>query len=60
MGHGHPPTGRLLARGVRPSLSVDVVSSVPGEMFTQMRTALVQDRIGSLHGDAATTRTSRR
>jgi 5-methylthioadenosine/S-adenosylhomocysteine deaminase len=47
MGHGHPPTGKLLARGVRPSLSVDVVSSVPGEMFTQMRTALVQDRIGS-------------
>ena len=45
MGHGHPPTGRLLARGVRPSLSVDVVSSVPGEMFTQMRTALIQDRI---------------
>ncbi len=45
MGHGHPPTGKLLARGVRPSLSVDVVSSVPGEMFTQMRTALVQERI---------------
>jgi 5-methylthioadenosine/S-adenosylhomocysteine deaminase len=45
MGHGHPPTGKLIARGVRPSLSVDVVSSVPGEMFTQMRTALVQDRI---------------
>jgi 5-methylthioadenosine/S-adenosylhomocysteine deaminase len=47
MGHGHPPTGKLLARGVRPSLSVDVVSSVPGEMFTQMRTALVYDRIGN-------------
>ena len=45
MGHGPPPTGKLLARGVRPSLSVDVVSSVPGEMFTQMRTALVYDRI---------------
>src|SRR5438552_14920555 len=45
MGHGPPPTGRLLDRGVRPSLSVDVVSSVPGEMFTQMRTALVQERI---------------
>jgi cytosine/adenosine deaminase-related metal-dependent hydrolase len=30
---------------VRPSLSVDVVSSVPGEMFTQMRTALVYERI---------------
>jgi 5-methylthioadenosine/S-adenosylhomocysteine deaminase len=45
MGHGYPPTGRLLERGVRPSLSVDVVSSVPGEMFTQMRTALVAERI---------------
>ena len=47
MGHGPPPTGRLLERGVRPSLSVDVVSSVPGEMFTQMRTALVAERIRS-------------
>src|SRR5438874_472991 len=47
MGHGYPPTGRLLKRGVRPSLSVDVVSSVPGEMFTQMRTALVAERIGA-------------
>jgi 5-methylthioadenosine/S-adenosylhomocysteine deaminase len=45
MGHGYPPTGKLLARGVRPTLSVDVVSSVPGEMFTQMRTALVAERI---------------
>src|SRR5215813_9519236 len=45
MGHGVPPTGRLVARIVRPSLSIDVVSSVPGEMFTQMRTALVQERI---------------
>ncbi len=47
MGHGPPPTGRLVDRGVRPSLSVDVVSSVPGEMFTQMRTALVYERIGA-------------
>jgi cytosine/adenosine deaminase-related metal-dependent hydrolase len=45
MGHGSPPTGKMLSRGVRPSLSVDVVSSVPGEMFTQMRTALAYDRI---------------
>src|SRR3954453_13966077 len=45
MGHGPPPIGKMLARGVRPSLSIDVVSSVPGEMFTQMRTALVQERI---------------
>jgi cytosine/adenosine deaminase-related metal-dependent hydrolase len=47
MGHGRPPTGRLLGRGVPVSLSVDVVSSVPGEMFTQMRTALVYERIGA-------------
>src|SRR5205823_14466961 len=47
MGHGPPPTGKLLERGVPVSLSVDVVSSVPGEMFTQMRTALVQERIGA-------------
>src|SRR4051794_28598671 len=45
MGHGPPPIGKLMTRGVRPSLSVDVVSSVPGEMFTQMRTALAYDRI---------------
>ncbi len=45
MGHGPPPTGRLLARGIRPTLSVDVVSTVPGEMFTQMRTAFVHERI---------------
>jgi cytosine/adenosine deaminase-related metal-dependent hydrolase len=47
MGHGPPPTGKLLQRGVPVSLSVDVVSSVPGEMFTQMRTALVHERIGA-------------
>jgi cytosine/adenosine deaminase-related metal-dependent hydrolase len=45
MGHGPPPTGKMLSRGVRPSLSVDVVSSVPGEMITQMRVALAYDRI---------------
>jgi cytosine/adenosine deaminase-related metal-dependent hydrolase len=47
MGHGRPPTGKLLERGIPVSLSVDVVSSVPGEMFTQMRTALVHERIGA-------------
>src|SRR5229473_646130 len=47
MGHGPPPTGKLRQRGVPVSLSVDVVSSVPGEMFTQMRTALVHERIGA-------------
>jgi cytosine/adenosine deaminase-related metal-dependent hydrolase len=37
MGHGIPPTQRFLDRGLRPSLSVDVETNVPGDMFTQMR-----------------------
>ena len=59
MGHGPPPTGKLLDRGVRPSLSVDVVSSVPGEMFTQMRTALVR-RASSSSPTRRTRRSPRR
>jgi cytosine/adenosine deaminase-related metal-dependent hydrolase len=39
MGHGIPPTGRLLERGIRPGLGVDAVTTVPGDMFTQMRFA---------------------
>ncbi|CDP86681.1 MULTISPECIES: amidohydrolase family protein [Mycolicibacterium] len=44
MGHGHPPIGRLLDHGITPSLSVDVTTTVPGDMFTQMRVALAQNR----------------
>ena len=40
MGHGLPPTQRFLDRGLRPSLSVDVETNVPGDMFTQMRSVL--------------------
>lgn len=40
MGHGWPATGRLLAVGVQPSLSVDVCSSIGGDMFTSMRTVI--------------------
>lgn len=52
MGHGHPPVGRLLAQGVTPSLSVDVTTTVPGDMFTQMRTALAQGRINAFGENA--------
>ena len=45
MGHGTPPTARALAVGLRPSLSIDVVTTVPGDMFTQMRTLFAQDRL---------------
>lgn len=44
MGHGYPPTGRALAEGIRPSLSIDVVTTVPGDMFTQMRAAFAGER----------------
>jgi 5-methylthioadenosine/S-adenosylhomocysteine deaminase len=37
MGHGMPPTQRFLDRGLAPSLSVDVETNVPNDMFTQMR-----------------------
>jgi 5-methylthioadenosine/S-adenosylhomocysteine deaminase len=40
MGHGMPPTQRFLDRGLRPSLSVDVETNVPNDMFTQMRSVM--------------------
>jgi 5-methylthioadenosine/S-adenosylhomocysteine deaminase len=44
MGHGWPATGRLLAVGIRPSLSIDVCTSHGGDMFSTMRTTLVTQR----------------
>ncbi len=45
MGHGTPPTAQALKHGLRPSLSIDVVTTVPGDMFTQMRFMFAQDRL---------------
>jgi len=44
MGFGSPMTGRALAAGLRPTLSVDDVPSVGGDMFSTMRTALAVQR----------------
>jgi cytosine/adenosine deaminase-related metal-dependent hydrolase len=44
MGHGHPPTMKAIEFGLRPSLSIDVVTTVPGDMFTQIRAAFGADR----------------
>jgi cytosine/adenosine deaminase-related metal-dependent hydrolase len=44
MGHSTPVLQACLDRGVRPSLSVDVETTVPGDMFTMMRTALAIQR----------------
>ncbi|MGZ5345072.1 MAG: amidohydrolase family protein [Actinomycetota bacterium] len=44
MGHGMPPIQKFLDRGLRPSLSVDVETNVPGDMFNQMRSVLALQR----------------
>ena len=44
MGHGWPPVAEAISYGLRPSLSIDVVTTVPGDMFTQMRAAFGADR----------------
>jgi 5-methylthioadenosine/S-adenosylhomocysteine deaminase len=44
MGHGIPPTQRFLDRGLKPSLSVDVETNVPADMFTQMRSVISLQR----------------
>jgi 5-methylthioadenosine/S-adenosylhomocysteine deaminase len=38
MGHGIPPIQKAIDIGIRPSLSVDVETSVPNDFFGQMRT----------------------
>ncbi|MFI6478658.1 amidohydrolase family protein [Nonomuraea sp. NPDC050663] len=44
MGFGAPMTGRALAAGLRPTLSIDVVPSVAGDMFSAMRAAFAAQR----------------
>ncbi len=60
MQHGMPPIDRILRLGARPSLSVDVETNAPGDLFTQMRSvfqcqrALVNQRAiygGSIEGE---------
>jgi 5-methylthioadenosine/S-adenosylhomocysteine deaminase len=44
MGFGWPMTGRMLAAGLRPTLSVDDCPAVGGDMFATMRTAFAVQR----------------
>jgi 5-methylthioadenosine/S-adenosylhomocysteine deaminase len=48
MGHGWPPIVKSMEYGLRPSLSIDVVTTVPGDMFTQMRSAFGVERVRAL------------
>ncbi|WP_410619601.1 amidohydrolase family protein [Amycolatopsis sp. cmx-8-4] len=51
MGLGWPETGRVLAAGIRPALSVDNCPTAGGDMFSAMRTALgVQRGLDTAHG----------
>ncbi|HZD22798.1 MAG TPA: amidohydrolase family protein, partial [Acidimicrobiia bacterium] len=58
MGHGMPPIQKFLDRGLYPSLSVDVETNVPGDMFNQMRSVLNLQRIqaATQHKTPITTR----
>jgi len=44
MGHGTPPIQQFLDLGVRPSLSVDVETNQPSDMFTQMHACFALQR----------------
>jgi cytosine/adenosine deaminase-related metal-dependent hydrolase len=45
MGHGVPPIQQSLDHGIRPSLSVDVETEMPGDFFTQMRAVFTLQRM---------------
>jgi 5-methylthioadenosine/S-adenosylhomocysteine deaminase len=44
MNHGWPPVMKAREHGLRPSLSIDVVTTVPGDMFTEMRCVFAAER----------------
>jgi cytosine/adenosine deaminase-related metal-dependent hydrolase len=44
MGHGWPPVMKAIEHGLEPALSTDVVTTVPGDPFTQMRAAFASER----------------
>ena len=48
MGHGWPPVVKAMEYGLRPSLSIDVVTTVPGDMFTEIRAAFGAERARAL------------
>ena len=45
MGHGIPPIQQALDHGIRPSLSVDVETEMPGDLFSQMRAVFTLQRM---------------
>jgi hypothetical protein len=56
MGLGVPPIQQSLDHGIRPSLSVDVETEIPGDMFTQMRSVFTLQRMLATNPPAGVTR----
>jgi cytosine/adenosine deaminase-related metal-dependent hydrolase len=48
MGHGIPPVQQALDHKISPSLSVDVETQMPGDLFTQMRSVFTLQRMQAL------------
>jgi 5-methylthioadenosine/S-adenosylhomocysteine deaminase len=57
MGHGVPAIQQALDHGIRPSLSVDVETEMPGDFFTQMRSVFTLQRMQRLARERAGERT---
>lgn len=53
MGHGVPAIQHALDHGIRPSLSVDVETEMPGDLFTQMRSVFTVQRMQRLARERA-------
>ena len=53
MGHGIPPIQQCIDHGIRPSLSTDVETQMPGEFFTQMRSVFTLQRMQILARERA-------
>lgn len=45
LGHGMPAIPKVLELGYRPSLSVDVETNQPGDMFTRMHACFALQRV---------------
>jgi 5-methylthioadenosine/S-adenosylhomocysteine deaminase len=56
MGLGVPPIQQSLDHGIRPSLSVDIETEMPGDMFTQMRSVFTLQRMLALNPAAGVNR----
>jgi len=53
MGHGIPPIQEALNHGIRPSISTDVETQMPADLFTQMRSVFTLQRMLALQKQRA-------